>query len=208
MSQAQNPPNTPQVASPQVSGQPHVNDTLYISFSAEVSQHTTETLIAVVADGVQKGMKTIYLLLSTPGGGVMQGMTIYNVLRSLPIKLITHNVGNVDSIGNTIFLAGEERFACQHSTFMFHGVGFDIVSPTRFEEKMLRERTNSIMADQARIGSVLSERTKLKTDDIRNLFLESVTKDPAYALNAGIIHGIRDVKVPNGAPFVQLVFKR
>ncbi len=40
----------------------------------------------------------------------------------VPYKLITHNVGNVDSIGNVIFLAAEERYACSTSTFMFHGV--------------------------------------------------------------------------------------
>ena len=68
----------------------------------------------------------VYLLLSSEVGSVMHGINLYNVLRALPVKLVTHNVGNVDSIGNAIFLAGEERYACQHSTFMFHGVG----SPT------------------------------------------------------------------------------
>ena len=70
----------------------------------------------------------------------MNGLNLYNVLRALPTKLITHNVGNVDSIGNAIFLAGVERYACPHSTFMFHGVGFDAPANSRFEEKNLRER--------------------------------------------------------------------
>lgn len=37
----------------------------------------------------------------------MNGMNLYNVLRPIPFLLVTHNVGNVDSIGNAIFLAGE-----------------------------------------------------------------------------------------------------
>jgi ATP-dependent protease ClpP protease subunit len=48
-------------------------------------------------------------MLSSPGGHVMLGMNLYNVLRALPIKLTTHNVGNVDSIGNAVFLAGNPR---------------------------------------------------------------------------------------------------
>ena len=64
-------------------------------------------------------------MLSTPGGSVMNGLNLYNVLRGLPITLTTHNVGNVDSIGNAIFLAGQIRYACPHSTFMFHGVAFN-----------------------------------------------------------------------------------
>ena len=53
---------------------------------------------------------------------VMNGLNLYNVLRGLPIELVTHKVGNVDSIGNTVLMAGSKRYACQHSTFMFHGV--------------------------------------------------------------------------------------
>ena len=39
----------------------------------------------------------------------MSGMTLYNTLRAMPFELITHNVGNVDSIGNAVFLAGDLR---------------------------------------------------------------------------------------------------
>ena len=50
-------------------------------------------------------------MISTPGGTVMNGLNLYNVMRAMPFRLTTHNVGNVDSIGNAIFLAGEERYA-------------------------------------------------------------------------------------------------
>ena len=82
--------------------------TTYISFSAEISPQTTETLIAVLAEQVNRKVDEVYLMLSTPGGSVMHGLNLYNVLRALPLKLIIHNVGNVDSIGNAIFLAGVE----------------------------------------------------------------------------------------------------
>ena len=97
--------------------------TVYVSFSAEIVPHTTESLIALLANQVNQGVQVVHLLLSTPGGSVMHGMNLYNILRGLPLELITHNVGNVDSIGNAVFLAGEKRYAAQHSTFMFHGRG-------------------------------------------------------------------------------------
>src|SRR5438067_7080644 len=93
--------------------------TVYISFSAEISVQTTESLIATLANCANNPeVKEVHLLLSTPGGNVMQGMNLYNVMRAMPFRLVTHNVGNVDSIGNAIFLAGEQRFACPHTTFM------------------------------------------------------------------------------------------
>jgi ATP-dependent Clp protease, protease subunit len=181
---------------------------VYISFSAEINTKTTESLLAVVADQVTKGAQEIYLLLSTPGGSVMNGINLYNVLRGLPCKIITHNVGNVNSIGNTVFLAGEERYACSNATFMFHGVGFDAKDGTRFEEKSLKERLDGLLQDQKRIGDIIAARTTLGQSEIGGLFLEAQTKDATYARANGIIHDIRDVQIPKGTPILQLVFQR
>ena len=98
--------------------------TVYVSFSADINPTTTETLIGLCAKLSQEGATTIYLLLSTPGGNVHNGINLYNMLKSMPFKLITHNVASVDSVGNVVFLAGDERYACANATFMFHGVGF------------------------------------------------------------------------------------
>ena len=139
----------------------------------------------------------------------MHGITIYNMLRAMPFKLVTHNVGAVNSIGNVIFLAGEDRYACPNSTFMFHGVGFDVKAGARFEEKLLRERLEGINADQAQIASIIEQRAGFTgPDEVKELFLEAQTKDPTYALAKGIIHDIRDVEIPSGAPIFQLVFQR
>lgn len=108
-----------------------------------------------------------------------------------------------------IFLAGEDRYACPNSTFMFHGVGFDVKAGARFEEKLLRERLEGINADQAQIASIIEQRAGFTgPDEVKELFLEAQTKDPTYALAKGIIHDIRDVEIPSGAPIFQLVFQR
>ena len=181
---------------------------VYVSFSAEIIPNTTESLIATLANCANEGVKEVRLLLSTPGGSVMHGMNLYTVLRGMPFKLVTHNVGNVDSIGNAVFLAGAERYASPHSTFMFHGVGFDVQAQARFEEKVLRERLQSVEADQKRIGSVILDRTKLDDATVRQLFLEAQTKDAAYAVGCGIVHEVRDVQIPAGVPVLALVFQR
>ncbi|HVA05475.1 MAG TPA: ATP-dependent Clp protease proteolytic subunit [Acidimicrobiales bacterium] len=119
---------------------------VFISFSAEINANTTESLIAAMAQCANQNVPEVHLLLSTPGGMVMNGMNLYNVLKAMPFTLITHNVGNVDSIGNAIFLAGERRLACKHSTFMFHGVAFGTPGPTNLDEKALRENLGSVGA--------------------------------------------------------------
>lgn len=180
----------------------------YVSFSAEIVAHTCESLLAAMSNCAAQGVPEVHLLLSTPGGSVMNGMNLYNVLRAMPFKLVTHNVGNVDSIGNAVFLAGDERYACPHSTFMFHGVGFDTPVGARFEEKNLRERLDNILADQKRIASIIEEHSTLDAKDIEPLFREASTKDAAFAVGSGIINEIRDVQIPPGSPILSLVFQR
>ncbi|HLW83371.1 MAG TPA: ATP-dependent Clp protease proteolytic subunit [Candidatus Acidoferrales bacterium] len=190
------------------SGFPVPPQVVYVSFSAEIIPHTTESLIATMSNLSNQRVKQVYLMLSTPGGSVMHGMNLYNVLRAFPFELVTHNVGNVDSIGNAVFLAGARRYACPHSTFMFHGVGFDVPQHSRLEEKFLKERLDGIMSDQKRIGSVISERTKIRKEDIDKLFLEAQTKHATFAASCGIVNEIRDVQIPSGSPVVSLVFQR
>ena len=182
--------------------------TAYVSFSAEINPNTTESLIALLAQLANQGTPHVYLMISTPGGSVMHGMNLYNVLKAMPFKLTMHNVGNVDSIGNAVFLAGEERFASPHSTFMFHGVGFDITNPIRLEEKSLREHMDTILSSQSRIGSIIADRTRIPAAEIAELFREAITKDATFAASCGIVHEIRDIKIPPGCPVYSLVFQR
>ena len=192
---------------PQIPGL-QVPDTVYVSFSAEINPNTTEVLIATIANLSNKGVKTVYLMIATPGGQVMNGMNVYNVLKALPIKIITHNVGNVDSIGNVVFLVGAERFACPHSTFMFHGVGFDLNGKYRLEEKMLNEHLVSIGIEHKRIGAIIEERTNLDEAAVAKLFLEASTKDATFAVAHGFVQEIKEVHIPAGATVVPLVFQR
>ena len=179
-----------------------------ISFSAEIIPQTMEALLRVCAELANNGVQTVYLLISTPGGSVMNGLNAYNILRAMPFQLITHNVGNVDSIGNVVFLAGEQRYACPNTTFMFHGVGAPVQRDERLVERTLQERLDSLQADQRRIAEVISQRSRLTIDNVEAMFLEAKTKDPAWANEVGIIDEIRDVQLPPGTPVHQLVFQR
>lgn len=180
---------------------------VYVSFSAEINVKTTESLIATMANCANQRVTEVYLMLSTEGGNVMNGINLYNVLRAMPFRLVTHNVGNVDSIGNAVFLAGEYRVASPHSTFMFHGVAYQFQN-VKLEEKNARECLEGIVANHKRIGAIIRERTNLQDDAIEPLFREAQTKDATFARDSGIVHEIRDVQIPQGASIVTLSFQR
>ena len=181
---------------------------VYVSFSAEINANTTESLISVMANCSNLQVKKVYLLLSTGGGQVMEGINLYNVLKGMPFELTTHNVGNVDSIGNVVFLAGNKRYATPNATFMFHGVGFDVKSNQRLEEKNLRELMDGVESNHKRFGNIITQHTNLSAEESASLFREAKTEDATWAINKGVIHEIRDVQLTTGCPVVALVFKR
>ena len=182
---------------------------VYLSFSAEIDVKTVEQLLAFCSNKANEGYDEIHIGLSTPGGSVRDGVNAYHVLRALPIKIIMYNTGGVDSIGNAIFLAGDPRYAGKGTTFMFHGVGFDIGPGTsvRLEEQTLQDRLDSIRADNVKIAGIISSRTDIKAKEAADLFREQATKDTAYAHKHGFIDAVKDFSVPKGVDIFQMVFK-
>jgi ATP-dependent Clp protease, protease subunit len=185
-----------------------VRPPVFISFSAEIVPQTTEILLGSIALHVNQGFQEIHLLLSTPGGSVSHGITIYNILRGLPVKIVTHNVGNVDSIGTVVFLAGQERYACPETTFMLHGVSCSSAAPVQFFERNLKERLAAVQADQQRISAIYESRAGIDPKVAEEFFLGETTMSAADARLNGIVHELRDVSIPAGSPVQQLIFNR
>ena len=63
------------------------NNEIYISFTSLVNPHTTQILMGALTNAVNNGHTKIHLMLSSPGGQVAEGITLYNLIRSLPSHL-------------------------------------------------------------------------------------------------------------------------
>ena len=180
---------------------------IYISFMTDVNPRTTEQLLGLIFQKVnQEGVTKVTLMLNSSGGNVNCGIAIYNELRALPIEIVTHNVGNADSIAVIIFLAGEKRYACESSTFMFHGTVFNFDDPTRLDQKLLNELLSGLTADDKRTADIISSRTNIDAKEIFGWHRVGKTVDVQFAKQNGIIDDIRDVSIPPGVEVIQLVF--
>ena len=115
-----------------------------------------------------------------------------------------HNIGIIDSIANVIFLSSNERYCNPSSSFLFHGVGFDIIQPQRFEEKELREKLAVIERDQKSIADIIAERTKLNKKEIIEMFFRAKTKSSNEAKEAGLIQEIKLANIPEGSTIISL----
>ena len=178
----------------------------YIHFSSPINTESANALVKCASD-VANQYPEVHLLVNSPGGNVQAGVHCYNMMRALPTELTTYNVGNVDSIANVLFLAGNQRIAAPTSVFMFHSVGFEIQNPIRLDEKVLRERLNSIVSDHNRIGNIVAERSSLSVEDTTQLFVEQKVRDAAWAAEHGIAHEVALPAIPKNVQIVQVIAK-
>ncbi len=176
----------------------------YVHFSKGIDPQSAHELINALQAVANTQDRDVTLFINSGGGGVVPGIHCYNMISALPINLTTHNVGNVDSISNVIFLAGNQRFCSPPSTFMFHSVGFDLTGPARFEERNLRERLDSVIADNKRMGGIIASRTNLTERRAGALFREQRVRDANWALEHGFIHQIAIPQIPVGTNVIQL----
>jgi ATP-dependent Clp protease, protease subunit len=181
-------------------------DEVYVSFASNVTLPAMNQLLGIFGKFVQEKAKRAHLLISSNGGNIHCGITIYNVLRGLPLELYTYNVGNVDSIATVIYLAGIKRFASPRSSFLFHSVGLTFAAQQTVPLINMEEHVDSLRKDQKLIGDVVADRTSIDANEITKMFGRAACIAPDDAVAKGIAHDVTEVKVPDGAPFYQLVF--
>jgi ATP-dependent protease ClpP protease subunit len=178
-------------------------DTIYVSYFDMINDAKTKALMGICSDIVAKNKpKTIYFLFSSLGGLVNSGVTFYNFLRALPVEIVMHNIGSVDSVANVVFLAGSKRYAAKHSTFLFHGINWTFQQGAALTFTQLLETLSSFKQEEAKISGIIAERSKLTESEIKALFAQGEAKDLAFAIEKGIIHEIRDPSVPKDAPHI------
>jgi ATP-dependent protease ClpP protease subunit len=134
----------------------------------------------------------------------MHGMTLYNYLSALPVDLTTYNIGNVDSIGAIVFLAGTKRYACPHSTFMLRPVAFGIQAAQNYEQPDLTAIVQSLEADQARIAGIYAERSGLEKSNALALFNQQKTYSAAEAQTFKFVDEVKALAIDRGARILHL----
>ena len=181
----------------------HQKGPAYVAFNGDINDNSTRDLHTAMRHLVGEGHSDITLSMHSGGGNVGNGMALHNFLKSLPIDLTTHNVGDIDSIANVIFLAGKSRFMNANARFMLHGIARAYNTKTGHvslgEEEMV-EGLDYIRQDHARIAETIARHTKLTVKELRRAFKGGDTiVSPQQALAKGIVHEIKDFEIPTGA---------
>lgn len=177
----------------------------FIGFNAMINSKGIEQLLVVVAQAIQQMFTHVTICMSSTGGDPNSAMNGYNVLSSLPITLVTHNTGAVQSAAVTVFLAGKERYSCPGATMFFHQTAAAHDGVRRLTEVYLLGRLQQAKREDQRTAQIIAEKSGSPADRIHEWQNAELTMDNEAALQAGLIHEIRPLVIPKNAWFCQVV---
>ena len=162
---------------------------------AAVSNIKSITLQALAAHRNNPAMPPVselYYMISSEGGDVNSGISLYNFLRGINTPIIMHNFASIESIAATIFMAADKRYTTPLGRFTIHSFSrnfpFNSVDGPR-----LQEAAASIDSYMEIYVSIFKERIKGAKEaiDFDSIFKgAALVMSAACALDKGIVHKI------------------
>jgi len=175
-----------------------------IRFFAPVIDATVNALMSAVDQRMKQGAKEFIILISSPGGSVIHGLSAYNYLKGLPASITTHNFGSVDSIGIVIYCAGSRRLSVPQARFLLHGVSAQFRGEQNLDEKLLEERLKGLRIDMENIAKVIAANTGKNAKDITDAMIERTALNPEEARSWGLVHEIRSELFEAGSDVIAI----
>ena len=175
-----------------------------IRFFAPVIDATVNALMSSVDQKMKQGLKDFIILISSPGGSVIHGLSAYNYLKGLPASITTHNFGSVDSIGIVLYCAGSKRLSVPQARFLFHGVSAQFRGEQNLDEKLLEERLKGLRIDMENIAKVIAANTGKSAKDATDAMFERITLNPEEAQSWGLVHEINSKLFEEGSEVIAI----
>jgi ATP-dependent protease ClpP protease subunit len=133
--------------------------TVYINFFDGIDPAKVNKFIHFTVDAIKQHNPTeIYYFISSNGGDVDSGFTLYNFLVSLQSKITIsmHNIGTIDSIANVIFMGGQKRYAAPNASFLYHGIVMNF-NAGGYGRTILKENLSRLDGMETRMADTISK---------------------------------------------------
>ena len=164
-----------------------------IYFCGPIIPPATTKFRTVLCQAVNMKLPNIKVLMSSSGGSVEEGLSLYGFIRSLPVDISIHNIGSVDSIALAVYLGAAKRLANPDATFLMHDLFFPQPVPisTRHQAADL---SVGLTGARHKMASILKSRTRMNEEQYHALkYLEEATiKTSTEAQNVGIVHEVNE----------------
>jgi ATP-dependent protease ClpP protease subunit len=125
-------------------------------------------------------------------------------LKGIPAEIITHNFGSADSIATILYCCGTKRYCVPNARFLLHGIGADINTGIRINEKWLDEQIKSFKADRENISKIISDNINRSLENVENDILNGTVLNAQQAVEYGLVHEIKEELFGEGAEIIEV----
>jgi len=174
----------------------------YYGYTGAIDSTGASRVAAALNAAVRERCHEVQLCISSYGGYVSDGMFLYNHIRGLPLRVVTHNTGSVTSIAVAVFLAAEERYCSSLGMFMIHPTV--MASKEGMSAQRLQSSLDSALADDRRTESILRERAAIPEEILTARRFKDVYITPHEAVIYGLVHAVKEFALPEGEEIVQI----
>ncbi|RWZ78139.1 MAG: ATP-dependent Clp protease proteolytic subunit [Candidatus Chaera renei] len=156
-----------------------------IFLGEDINEHTANIVVAQLLHlAYEDSEKDISLYINSPGGGVYDGMAIYDTMQFVKPDVATYGIGLQASMGAFLLSSGAQgkRFLLPHSRVMLHQPASSTRGKVTDMEIDLREslRIKELMAE------ILAKNTGQKLAKIKNDMERDFWMDPKEAVAYGV----------------------
>jgi len=175
---------------------------VYYGYTGNIDSAGVTRIASALNAAVNGRHSEIHLAFSSLGGYIADGVYLYNHMRSLPVPLFAYNIGSVSSIAVAVFVAAERRFCSRHALFMIHPS--TVPSTTGQTWQHLQGSLDAALAEDQRTEAILRERTRLTDEFLNARRFKDVHILPDEAVRQGLVEGIVEFALPQGAQIFQI----
>ena len=136
----------------------------------------------------QDSSKDIYMYINSPGGSIIDGLSIYDTMQFVNAPITTLCVGAAYSMGSILLMAGtkNKRYALPHSEVLVH----QPIGSCIGKEADIQIHAQQFTFWKSKICDIMQEHTGLERKKIYNMMEHDTFLTPTLAMQLGIIDGI------------------
>lgn len=137
------------------------------NFVEGVGPSSVKNAIIVLNEWARKSKRPITIVYNTPGGGVFEGLALYDAIEAIKaqnIKVTTVVRGMAASMGGILLQSGDERIIGKNAYVLIHEVS-DVAMGTTSE---LEDELKLTKRLQARLVGILASRSTLTAKQIEH----------------------------------------
>lgn len=162
-----------------------------IFLTEEVNAETSNELIKqLMYLERQDSGKEITLYINSPGGEVISGLAVYDLISLMKSPVRTVCTGTAASMGAILFLAGKKREMLPHTRLMIHDPSFGGSSIGGKKSHELRHELEKLDEVREALAKIIAEKTGRPLEEIYDVTSDDTFYSAEEAITFGLATGI------------------